>query len=394
MKPLKICFWCTSFQADNQALASYLAAEEGFEVMVAIDRPQRYRGEPVNRVLPFTGRLLDREGPATLAAIEAFAPDVLIVDNHLPPKPLAPRIFVLWHGFGWRVDDLGVMRKHLKKLVGDVTKPNPRFRWQAFGPWDREYRIDHSRFAADNVVALGSAYSDVLAPQSSVRTQFDPQSVQEHYDIDLSRPTVMVGLSWHHGGALGHWGDDADLHERLVAHIGKAGANVLLRLHDRFRYEDDYVRSMESLARRHPHVALKFKSESPDSLVDVLVSAVMISNYSSFLNAFYYTQRPTIHIDPVAGIGGQHVTRMMKRGKLRIRKVADPMSTWKLSPDDIGGLRARSFEELLGAIDTAMADPDCCRGLAQEFVGRHISHADGTTRERIARYLQQWVAAS
>jgi hypothetical protein len=117
----------------------------------------------------------------------------------------------------------------------------------------------------------------------------------------------------------------------------------------------------------------------------------MLSNYSSFLNAFYYTLRPTVHIDPVAGIRGKHVTRTMKRGKLLMHEVADPMSTWKLSPDEIGGLRATSFAELLAAVDTTLADPDCCREQANAFVARHITAADGQTRERIGQYLRAWI---
>lgn len=391
MTALKICFWSTSFQADNQALATYLAQDDGFEVVVALDDPAAYRSAPVNRLLPFKGRWLDRRDPATLAAVRAFAPDILIVDNHLPKERLAPRIFVLWHGFGWRVDDLTTMRKELKKLVGDVTVPNDAFRWQAFGPFDREYRIEHSQLDPTNVVALGSAYSDVLAPESEVRQRFDPAQFADDYRIDLSRPTVLLGLSWHHGGAVGHWGDEEVLHERFVSHVGAQGANVLLRLHDRHRYEADYLAAVTALADRHPHVELKFKSDSPDSLVDVLASDVMISNYSSFLNAFYYTRRPSIHIDPVTGATGSHVTRFWKRGKLRTRKVSDPWSTWKLGPDDIGGLRVRSFDELLEAVATAVRDPQCCQERTEAFLARHITEEGGETRKGIAEYLLQWV---
>ena len=119
----------------------------------------------------------------------------------------------------------------------------------------------------------------------------------------------------------------------------------------------------------------------------------MISNYSSFLNAFYYTLRPTIHIDPVAGITGKHVARTMKRGKLRVHEVRDPLSTWKLSPDEIGGLRARSFAELVEAVNTSLADPTCCRDAAASFVARYITEAYGQTRERIAAYLRDWAGA-
>ncbi len=388
---MKICFWSTSFQADNQALATYLTGLPEMEVWVAMDDPARYASEPVNALLPLRGRLLDRREKATLTEVKAWRPDVLIVDNHLPGEALAQRIFVLWHGFGWRVDDLGTMRKQLRRLVGDVTVPNPRFGWQAFGPWDKTYRIEHSQLDPANVHALGSAYADVLREGSEVRSRFRREDVASHYGFDVQRPTVLLGLSWHHGGALGHWGDDAVLHERLVQHVGSAGGNVLIRMHDRHRYASEDVARMEALAAKHPHVGLKFKSESPDSLVDVLLSDVMISNYSSFLNAFYYTGRPSIHIDPMAGITGTHVFREMKRGKLRVKKVSDPLATWKLSPDDIGGLRAQSFDELLSRIDTAMADPACCKELSAGFIARHVSQENGATRQRIAEHLRQWV---
>lgn len=391
-KLVKICFWSTSFQADNQALATYLTGLPNVEVWVAMDDPAGYVAEPVNALLPLRARLLDRRENTTLQEVKAWSPEVLIVDNHLPSEALCERVFVLWHGFGWRVDDLSTMRKQLRKLVGDVTVPNPRFGWQAFGAWDRNYRIEHSQLDPANVHALGSAYADVLREGSDVRSRFRREDVASHYDIDVQRPTVLLGLSWHHGGALGHWGDDALLHERLVQHIGAAGGNVLIRMHDRHRYASEDVARMEALATKHQHVGLKFKSESPDSLIDVLLSDVMISNYSSFLNAFYYTGRPTIHIDPMAGITGAHVFRQMKRGKLRVKKVSDPLATWKLSPDDIGGLRAQSFDELLSAVDTAMGSPSSCKELSAAFIGRHVSGENGATRQRITEHLRQWIS--
>jgi hypothetical protein len=155
---MKICFWATSFQADNQALASHLCREPGLEVTVALDDPEGYRREPVWDVLPFGGRLLDRRASSTPEAIEALKPDCLIVDNHLPKRRLAPRLYVLWHGYGWRIDDLSTMKRELSKLIGPVDAPNPCFRWNAFGPIDRSYRIEHSGLDAQNVAAGGSPY--------------------------------------------------------------------------------------------------------------------------------------------------------------------------------------------------------------------------------------------
>lgn len=389
---MKICFWATSFQADNQALASYLSECRGVDVVVALDDPERYRLEPIWNVLPFRGRLLDRNDPSTLDAIEAFAPDVLIVDNHLPKRRLAPRLYVLWHGYGWRVDDLSVMKRQLARMLGPVDRPNPSFRWHAFGPVDHRYRVERSGLAEANVVEQGSAYSDLLLPGAPRRVALDPSTMQGHYRIDLTRPTVLLGMTWHHGGALGHWGDDHALHEALIAHLDKRGANLLIRMHDRHRYEAADIARMERLARQNPNVQLKFKSSSPDSLVDVLVSSAMISNYSSFLNAFYYTGKPSIHIDPVAHAGKNYRRRLLW-GRLWVKQVADPMASWKLPPSDVGGLVAHDFSELLASVDRALDEPACCRVLSEDFNRRHVTAADGHTSERITRALEEWVGA-
>jgi hypothetical protein len=388
---MRICFWSTSFQADNQALASYLSAQAGVQVLVALDHPDRYRQEPVTRLLPFGGTLLDRQAPATLDAILEFAPDCLVVDNHLPKRRLAQRLYVLWHGYGWRVDDLSSMKRELRKLVGDVEQPNPDFRWQAFGDRDRAYRIEHSGFAPENVLALGSAYSDLLLPGASLAPRLDLESLGDHYRIDLERPTVLLGMTWHHGGALEHWGDDAELHQRLAEHVGALGANLLIRMHDRHRYARAEVQRMEALASQYPHVQLKFKNSHPDSLVDLLLSSVLISNYSSLLNAFYYTGKPSIHIDPIAHEGPNY-RRDLRWGTLRTKKLEDPLESWKLSPDDIGGLRVGSFSELLAAVSQGLSDPSCCSATAQAFVERHITLADGSSCERICDRLRRWLA--
>ena len=82
----------------------------------------------------------------------------------------------------------------MSKLVGPVEAPNPQFRWHAFGPIDRDYRVEHSGFAAENVVSGGSPYSDLLIPGAPRRVALDAATVQAHYRIDLSRPTLLLGM--------------------------------------------------------------------------------------------------------------------------------------------------------------------------------------------------------
>lgn len=391
---MRVCFWATTFQSDIQALAYHLATQPDMEVLVALEHPRSYAAEAITHIAPFAGRVIDRSAADTRTEIERFDADVVIIDNHVPPYRIAPRTLVVWHGFGWRVDDLSQMRRELRRHVGDVTRSNDAFRWQAFGEWDRRYRIDHSQLAPDNVIALGSPYSDWLLPDSPMRARFDRQSVQLHYDIDLSRPTVLVAMTWHHGGPFAQWGDDAALFDRLLRHIDGCGANALIRMHDRHRYDEAYADALERSLEGRANVELKWKSEAPDSYVDLLVSDVMISNYSSILNGFYHTQKPTLHVDPADVQSKPQYYRRWKSGRLQKVRVSDPASVWKLDPDENGGLRVRSFDELLEGVELALADPSCCRERARAFCERYISAADGSTCDRVARMLRAWCTPS
>jgi hypothetical protein len=396
--PVRICFWSSGFTADSQALAHHLARQDDVRLTVALERPERYLAEPVNRFLPIPARFADRGERGLARALRREGFDLLIVDNHLPDDAVAPRILVLWHGLGWRVDDVTGMKKELRKLVGDVTRPNPRFRWQAFGDWDREYRIGHSGLAAENVVALGSAYSDLLLPSEEGGRSGLPapeelrRAVSGDYGLDLTRPTILLGLTWHHGAVLAQWGEDAGLFTRLFDHAASRDANVLLRLHDRHRFTPEYLAMLDRVVAGRPGVRVTFKDEHPDSLVDLLVSDVLVSNYSSLLNPFYCTRKPSVHLDPHRPGQAGYVYRRWKGGRLREERVEDPAQVWKLDPADIGGLRARSFEEALGSIDRALAEPDCCRELARGFTGRHLTAPDGRTCERIAGFVRRWLA--
>ena len=67
---------------------------------------------------------------------------------------------------------------------------------------------------------------------------------------------------------------------------------MILRLHDSFRFEPAYRDFITGLARRHSNVLLKFKDHHPDNLLDMQVSDVLMTNYSSIANLFYATSSP------------------------------------------------------------------------------------------------------
>ncbi|MDB4988428.1 MAG: hypothetical protein JWN04_3606 [Myxococcaceae bacterium] len=388
---MRVCFWSTTFQSDNHALAEHLV-RAGHDVTVAMPAPENFLREAVNELLPVRARVLERDAPATAELLRREHFDLAIVDNHLPSFPIADKTFVLWHGFGWRVDDLGTMRSELKRLVGDVTRRNPRFRWQAAGEWDRDYRVSHSQLADENVVALGSPYSDWLRPESALRQSFDKRSFQHAYQIDLGKPVVLLALTWHHGGSLGHWGDEETLLARLIQHIDARGGSTLLRMHDRHRYTAAYADTIDRLAKRAgDSLMLKWKSSSPDSLLDVLVSDVCISNYSSLLNAYYSTERPSIHVDPHDSTVDTQVTYQMFCKVPVPRKVRAREQLWKLPPDEHGGLRAQSFDALIEQVDRALADPSCCREQARSFLRSYVTGIDGNSCARSEAFLKHWL---
>jgi CDP-glycerol glycerophosphotransferase (TagB/SpsB family) len=264
--------------------------------------------------------------------------------------------------------------------------------WQAFGDWDRRYRVEHSGLAADNVVALGSPYSDLLRPESELSRGFRRESVSADYRVDVAhKQTILFAPTWHHGGPLEHWGDEPTLLGRLFQRASERDANVLLRLHDKHRYEASYVAALEQLCTRYPNVQVKWKDEAPDSLVDLLVSDVMISNYSSLLNAWYYTQKPSLHVDPRSA--GAQYYRRMKRGRLRKERIEDADAQWKLDLDQLGGLCAHDFDELLAQLDVALDDPACCVAAARSFCARYVTEVDGRSCERVAAVLRRLCAA-
>jgi len=388
---LKICFWATTFQADIQAIACHLAREDDMEVLVALKDPEQYRTQPIENFLPFKGEIVQRDTLRAWWRLVRFNPDILVVDNHLPryrPK----RMYVLWHGYGWRMDHPERMRRNMSKLVGEVTEANERFRWQVVGPFDRDYTTGHRAIHKDNIVNLGSPYSDLLRPESPLAKQIQPELVTDAYPgIDMvKRPNVLIAMTWHHGGLMGHWGDEWELLDKLLNHIEKLGANAILRMHDRKRYDPDYLAAITRFCEKRTGVLLKFKSDSPDSLVDILISDMMITNYSSFANLFYYTGRPTVHImPPEAGEG--LVMRQWSKKEISVEPVDNQEVFWKHPPEDVGGLRALSFDELLQSVKKAIKEPYCCVDIANNFIERHIEKVDGKSCERTAQMFRQWV---
>ncbi|MBN2527928.1 MAG: CDP-glycerol glycerophosphotransferase family protein [Deltaproteobacteria bacterium] len=392
--PIKVVLWTTTFQADILALARYMCRDARFEPLVVLQDKEAFLKEPIQKLLPVTCPMLERDDKDTLKQIKAFHPHVTVVDNHFPPKKLSQKLFVLWHGFGWKgpndVPEFATIHKSIKKLTGASSMaPNDNFMWQCFGPTDLEHRHHVSGFAKENLASLGAAFTDELLQQPVSREE----ALEFYPDLPKGKKVALIALTWHYGKAFAHWGDDFDIFTRILDYLKEKNCAAIIRMHDRKRFESEYLERLESLVAERDDVIIKFKDRDRDSMLDLVVSDVMVSNFSSILNYYYATLKPSIHVYPVKSSDEAFLWRTWKKGKIRVRTVENADYVWKLPPEENGGLMAKSLDELLMAFDKALTSPDCCQTQSRTFCERHMAPVDGRTCDRICEAIVQLAAS-
>ena len=360
--------------------------------MIALDKPDNFLKEAVQELLPIKAPMLDKGQRSTLLKLKLFRPHALVTDNHFPPIRFGRNLLVLWHGFGWKMDNLAGEFKHvhnnIERLVGSGKLPNPHFVWQCYGESDLKYRHEVSGFARENLMALGSAQADDL-----LGVKIDTTDLVHFYKVDIvNRPTILLAFTWHHGKVLGHWGDDLELFSELFAFGEELGVAFIIRMHDRFRYDSSYLSELEGLVERYGHVELRFKDDYRDNLVDMQISDIMVSNYSSIINRFYITGRPSIHIYPFRKEEKGTVRKKLEgMEKQKESTVPNQAFEWKFPPEMIGGLQVRSMEELKENLAYSIKKPNCCRESSREFLKEHMGGVGGGKCKRIERVLQDMI---
>jgi len=405
----RVLIWATHLQTDILALTLHLDACEDVELMVVTPDVAAFRAEPIARARPLRAPLLDRDDDATIATARAFAADVVVADNHLPPVGLAPRLFYMWHGLGWKARgkiDLKVFYTRVKRLTGiDPRRPNPRFMAQCYGPPDRDWRIDNWGLAPENCAMIGMSFSDLL-----LDPPYGRPSLASHYRIDTqTRPTVLLSITWHYGGIFARSGsagrtlkglakedqvDPAHLVflERMIETVRARDANLLICLHERKRFDPGFLRALEAVAAPYAFVELRFKDEHPDNLADLMVADVMISNLSSFLTYFYVLRRPAVHILPVARGMKRIERRLMLTKRLGIRLWSRAEAAWMNDPEDVGGAVAENAEEAAQALEMALDDSSIGVAPTGKWLARHVIGMDGHTAARFKQAIDELCA--
>ncbi len=387
---MNVLIKASTFGADLFWFTHYLDKMPDVTVKVLLPEPDKFLKEGIAKLFPLKADLSKKTIMNYIFRPGTFRPDVTIMDNKIPIKAASPNGFMLWHGFGWKgpndVEEFSWLHRSIRSAWGSAMEPNPNFRWQCFGPWDFEHRTKISGFHPENCRILGAASHDLL------RNPLPKEKMQPYFPFDIvNKKTVLIAPTWHYGEVFSHWGKDDVLFERLFRHIEDLGANIILRLHDSFRFDDHYVEFLEQLAIEHPNVLLKFKDRNPDNLLDMMASDVLVTNFSSIANLYYATGRPTIHVYPVKSEDEEFQWRKSTLLGVRSEKVDSVKYIWKLSPDENGGLLSNNFDELIEQLDHSLAEPDCCEEKSKAFLDKYMLGADGKSCERIWKAVKELV---
>ncbi len=387
---MKILIYATTFGADLLSFTKYLSEKTDTTVKVLLNDVEKFKKEGIAGFWNIDVDLQTSNKINLIRGIKGFDPDLTIMDNNIPLRKTSPKALILWHGYGWKgpndEEEFKWIHRNIGLTWGDMKTPNPDIKWQCFGPIDFDHRTKVSGFHPDNCLILGSASHDYL--QKDVPKELlDP-----YYPFDVvNQKTVLIAPTWHYGEIFSHWGDDDTLFNKMLTEFNKRNVNVILRLHDSFRFEHHYLEFLQNLETKYNNVLLKYKDHHPDNFLDLQVADVLVTNFSSIANLFYATKRPTVHIYPVKSKDESFMWLNKTLFGIRKKKVDSVKFIWKYPPEDNGGMLARDFDTMMDQIITGLENPDCCEEIAQEYLDKHMLSADGKNCERIWKAINELV---
>ena len=165
---------------------------------------------------------------------------------------------------------------------------------------------------------------------------------------------------------------------------------MIFCLHDKKRYERDYLERLQDLLFGFDSVEIKHKCEHPDNLADLVAADVMVSNLSSFITFFYHFLRPSVHIIPSRNKKDAMVFSQLKNGKLKYRTLKGDEPAYMNDPDDNGGISVSIQEDLSRVVLDCFDQPDLCKRRSAEWIANHIHEPDGNTCRRFYNELKEF----
>ncbi|HNW82924.1 MAG TPA: hypothetical protein PKG52_08550 [bacterium] len=398
---MNILIWATTLQADILSLAFYIDSSDA-NLTIVTENPENFRKEPVFRFKPLKAPILDMKHPDIERTVASFKPDVVVADNHMPVFLKKIKFCTMWHGLGWKArgkSDINQFYKNIESITGNnPRKPSKNFMAQCYGIPDRDWRIEQWKLHPGSCKITGMAFSDLL-----LNPPYTKKDLQQYYSIDiLNKKVVLLSVSWHYGRIISEnqnkgllsWKNgiatDMEFLDTVLGTIHSKGANCIFCLHDRKRYEPQYLEAIQDIVRMYPNVMVKHKSDHPDNLSDLIVSDIMVSNLSSFITYFYFRGLPSVHIIPSDRSNEKLRLAQIKRGRVSYRTLSGNEQIYMNDPEDNGGITAWNLQGVADGIIHGLENPDCCREKSRSWIDRHIYKPDGSSAMRFFEVLQEF----
>jgi hypothetical protein len=388
---MRVLIWATTFGADLWALTQALEAR-AISVRVAMPEPRAFLAQAVAHLGPLGARPVATTLARSLFGSPCFRPDVTVLDETPPWRAPSLRGLVLWRLAGAPAAPGATLWRRLAWAFEDPRRPTQRLRWACHGPMDLLRHTASGGVHPDNCVTVGVPSHDHL------RAPFDKARARAFYPFMLAgRPTVLFVSTSEDAAPLARWGDAEDLLDRLLDHLGRRGANVILRLPSRAALSPAGLARARAHRRRHAHLLLKFDDTHPDDLVDMQVSDLLLTDAAPAAVRFLATGRPIIHLDP-PGRPTSDRLGALGRGSARA-DVSVGLRAWLEGADGprrgptprggelMPGCRAHDLRGLLRHLDEGLSAPEARREDARAFLDRHLLGADGRACDRLAATL-------
>jgi CDP-glycerol glycerophosphotransferase (TagB/SpsB family) len=240
------------------------------------------------------------------------------------------RFFDVWHGIPFKGFDADDFR--LQHLYDEI--------WVA-SPLLRQMYIERFGFNADHVVVTGYPRTDRL-----VRRDDDIAALKRRFGVPESGKLVLFAPTWAQdakGRSIFPFGkDEAEFLAALSCLAARHDATILMRAH---------LNSGIDAGRGYPRVLPVPFGTHPDTEGVLLVSDVLICDWSSIAFDYLLLDRPTIFLD-----------------------VEPPFAKgFSLGPEYRHGAVVKGMDELLLELELALID-------AQGFKQRHSANNEGVRR--------------
>ncbi len=411
---MRILIWATTLQADILALSLALDKHPDHQVLIAATNKDAYLTQAMAHFRPFKSQLIERdESEKTQKIVKDFRPDVTIVDNHFPKFSTSKKICNMWHGIGWKArgkKDNEEYHKRVTNLTGRGPElSNPDFIATCYGEEDKNWRIQKAGIHEDNCKLIGMPFSDLV-----LNPPYTKQQIANRYSIPiLDKKTVLVNFTWHYGHITSsknkknssllklfsrnksdNFAEDRLFLNELCSKITAENANILFCMHDSWRYSPEYLEIFKDLEISHPgSIQIKHKDQHPDNLADLLIADVMVTNLSSFITYFYYLERPSIHLCPVAKDENNiSFAKVSKKKGLRFRQISKSEDVYMNQPEDNGGLTVYDKNDCIDKIVFGLHNSDCSKKRSRDWLETKIddSHS-GNSCQRYIKVLEDFV---